>query len=201
MSQPNAKSFRESPWMLRFTAGAVLVIAAVAAAVGVHAQGVPGPGGHGGPGHDMMMFGGPPEHMARGIDRMLDGLGVSEAQRAQIKQIATAAATDLKAQREAGRGFHQKAAQIFTAPTVDAGAAEALRQQMSAQHDQASKRVLQAMLEISRVLTPEQRARIGERMKQREAVMHDRMERMQREHGPRGEHGPGENGPGDRPAR
>lgn len=193
MSELNAKPFHGSPWRIRFTAGTVLVIAAVAAAVAVHAQGMPGPGGHGGPGPDMMMFGGPPEHMARGIDRMLDGLGVSDAQRAQIKQIAMAAGADLRAQHEAARGFRQKGVQIFTAPTVDAGAAESLRQQMAAQHDQASKRVLQAMLEVSRVLTPEQRAKIGERIAQREAVQHDRMERMHRE---RGEHGPG-----DRPGR
>jgi periplasmic protein CpxP/Spy len=54
---------------------------------------------------------------------------------------------------------------------------------MLAQHDQASKRVLQAMLDVSKVLTPEQRATLGERMKQRQAMMQDRMQRMQR--GPR----------------
>ena len=72
--------------------------------------------------------------------------------------------------------------QIFAAPTVDAAAAESLRQQMLAQHDQASKRMLQAMLDVSKVLTPEQRAKMAERAKQRQAVM---QERMQREHGPR----------------
>jgi Spy/CpxP family protein refolding chaperone len=65
---------------------------------------------------------------------------------------------------------------------VDAGAAEALRQQMLTQHDQASKRVLQAMLDVSKVLTPEQRAKIGERMKQRQTIMQERMQREQREH-------------------
>ena len=68
------------------------------------------------------------------------------------------------------------------APNVDAGAAEALRQQMLAQHDQASKRVLQAMLDVSKVLTPEQRAQLGERMKRRAAMMHERKQRMQPEH-------------------
>ena len=115
---------------------------------------------------------------------MLDGLNATDAQRGQIKQIALAAAADLKAQREAGRGLREKSLQIFAAPTVDAAAAEAVRQQMSAQHDLASKRVLQGMLDISKVLTPEQRAKIGERMKERQAMMKeriDRMERMQRE--------------------
>jgi Spy/CpxP family protein refolding chaperone len=116
---------------------------------------------------------------------MLDGLNATDAQRTQIKQIAVAAAQDLKAQRDAGRGLHQRSMQIFTAPTVDANSAEALRQQMETQHDQASKRVLQAMLDVSRVLTPEQRAMIGTRMQERQAAMQDRMQRMERERGQR----------------
>ena len=72
--------------------------------------------------------------------------------------------------------------QIFTAPTVDAAAAESVRQQLLTQHDAASRRILQAMLDISRVLTPEQRAKIGERMKLRHEAMKERMQRMEREH-------------------
>jgi protein CpxP len=71
--------------------------------------------------------------------------------------------------------------QVFTAPNVDANAAEALRQQMLAQHDQVSRRMLTAMLDISRVLTPEQRARLAARAQERATRMHDRMEHMQPE--------------------
>ena len=131
------------------------------------------------------MFGGSPEHFGRSVDRMLDGLNATDAQRGQIKQIAMVAAADLKTQRDTGRGLRDKGLQIFTAPTVDASAAESLRQQMSAQHEQASKRMLQAMLEVAKVLTPEQRAKLGGRMKERQAAMNDRMQRMQHEHGPR----------------
>jgi periplasmic protein CpxP/Spy len=146
-------------------------------------MGGPGMGGQhwGGPGmggHGMMM--GNPEHIGRMADRMLDGLNATEAQRTQIKQIAQAAAADMKTQHEAGRALREKGLGILTAPTVDAAAAEALRQQMLAQHDQASKRMLQAMLDIGKVLTPEQRAKVGERMKQRGEMMRDRMQRMQR---------------------
>ena len=169
--------------VMRFAAVGVLAIAAAAAAINVYAQGMGGPGGHGsGPGPGMMLFGGSPEHLGRGIDHMLDGLGATEAQRAQVKQIAMAAAADLKTQHEAGRALRDKGTEIFAAPTVDATAAESLRQQMLAQHDQASKRVLQAMLDVSKVLTPEQRAKLAERVKQRQAIM---QERMQRERGQR----------------
>lgn len=168
--------------VMRLLAASVFVVAAAGAAFSAHAQGHYGAGRGGPDGPGMMMFGGPPEQVGRSVDRMLDGLNATDAQRTQIKQIATAAAADLKTQRDAARGLHEKGLQIFTAPTVDSGAAEALRQQMSAQHEQASKRMLQAMLDVAKVLTPEQRARIGERMKERQAVMKDRMQRMQRMH-------------------
>ena len=129
-------------------------------------------------GGGMMMFRGSPEHMGRMIDHMLDGLNATDAQRSQTKQIAAAAAADLKAQAEAGRGLRQRAMQAFTAPNVDAGAVEQVRQQMLQQHDQLSRRMTQAMLDVARVLTPEQRARLGERMRDRQARMEDRMKRM-----------------------
>ena len=171
-----------NPLVWRWMAVSVLAVAAAAAAVSAHAQDMGGPGMRGpvgGPG--MMMFGAPPEHIARAVDHMLDGLGTSDAQRTQIKQIAVAAATDLKAQHESGRALRSKGLLIFASANVDAGAAESLRQQMLAQHDQSSKRMLQAMLDISKVLTPEQRAKMGERITQREAVMQERMQREQRD--------------------
>jgi periplasmic protein CpxP/Spy len=121
---------------------------------------------------------GNPERMGRMMDHMLDGLNATDAQRSQIKQIAQTAATDMKAQRESNRALHEKAMQVFAAPNVDAAAAEQVRQQMLVQHDQMSKRTLQAMLDASKVLTPEQRATLGERMKQRSDTMRDRMKRM-----------------------
>ena len=166
----------------RLALAGLLAVVATGAVVSAHAQGGHGPGMHGG-GPDMI-FGGPPEHVGRAVDHMLDGLGATDTQRAQIKQIAIAAATDLKAQHEAGQALHQRSMQVFTAPNVDANAAEALRQQMLAQHDQVSRRVLQAMLDVSRVLTPDQRAKIGVRMQERQAIMQERMQRMQRDHQP-----------------
>ena len=169
---------------VRLILASVVLVAATSFALSAHAQGhhasgMGGMGGMSGGPAGMMMFGGTPQRIGTGVDRMLDGLNATGAQRDQVKQIVIGAAADLKAQREAGRGLHEKLLAVFMAPTVDAGAAEALRQQMLAQHDQASKRVLQAMLDVSKVLTPEQRAKLGERMKRRGAMMH---ERMQREH-------------------
>jgi Spy/CpxP family protein refolding chaperone len=192
MHQVKAASMPQqgSRTLWRLLALGVFAAAAASLTLPAHAQGHAGPHGGGpgmaGPGGGgMMMFGGSPEHVAPSVDRLLDGLNASDAQRSQIKQIATAAAADMKTQHEAGRGLHEKGLQIFTAPVVDAAAAESLRQQMTAQHDQASKRMLQAMLDVAKVLTPEQRAKIGERMKERAARMQERMQRMDREHPPR----------------
>lgn len=124
-----------------------------------------GMGGHGGFGPGL--FAGPTQRVERGVDRMLEGLNATEAQRTQIKQIATATAGDLKAQRESGRALHERNMQLFAAPVVDANAAEQVRQQLLAQHDQVSRRTLQAMLDMSRVLTPEQRATLAQRMAER----------------------------------
>ena len=55
--------------------------------------------------------------------------------------------------------------------SVDARAVETLRQQMLAQHDLTSKRMTQVMLDVSRVLTPEQRKTLSDRMAQRRAMM------------------------------
>lgn len=139
----------------------------------MHGMHRPPPGGFMGPG----LFMGPPEHVNRAVDRLLEGVNATDAQRSQIQQIAQAAAADLKAQHEAARGQHEQGLALFTAPVVDARAIEALRQQRLAQHDQASKRATQALVDVANVLTPEQRTKIAERMKQREQRMKERMQR------------------------
>ena len=154
------------------------LLATAAAFAHVSAQADPMGGHRHGPG----MMGGGPGMMGGGAgmmggmlhERALDAVNATAEQRAQVRQIADAARADLRAQHDASRALHDQAAQLFTQPTVDARAAEALRQQMLAQHDQASKRMLQAMLDVSRVLTPEQRAKLAELRAQRRAMMQQR---------------------------
>ena len=150
---------------LALAGGAVQVAHAAPGGPGMHAEHA-GPGGMG-IGMGMPTGMGNPRH----IDRMLDSINASPDQRTQIQAIVKATQADMQAQREKGRALHQQGQAIFTQANVDARAAEALRQQMLAQHDQASKRTMQMMLDISRVLTPEQRAKVAERMNQRRAMM------------------------------
>ena len=150
--------------------GAGLFVALAGSAV-LTAEAAPMDGG--GHGHGGGMMGGPMMGGMHG-ERMLDAVNATPDQRAQIKQIMDAAHADMKAQREAGRPLHDQMRQLFAQPTVDARVAETLRQQLLVQHDQASKRMMQAMLEASRVLTPEQRAKLAEMAGQRRGMMERR---------------------------
>lgn len=137
-------------------AGVLLVAAAITLATVVQAKAPEG-------GPPAGFLGAGPLH-GRGLERLLDGVNASQEQRSQIRSIAEAAQNDLKAQRETGLALRAQGLQLFTAPALDDAAAENLRQQLLSQHDQASRRMLQAMLDIGRVLTPEQRARLGEQL-------------------------------------
>jgi Spy/CpxP family protein refolding chaperone len=161
------------PRAARLAASALLVAVLGSLTLSAWAQGGPGmmggPGMHGGPG--MPMMGGP------GLERLLDRVNATADQKAQIKQIAERARADMQGQHESHRALRDQMAKLFAAPVVDANAVESLRQQMLAQHDAQSRRMTQVMVEISRVLTPEQRKQIAERMAQRR----DMMERHWRE--------------------
>ncbi len=115
----------------------------------------------------------------RHAEKLLDSVGATAEQKAQIRQIGEAARADVRAQREAGAPLREQARTLMTQPNIDANAVEALRQQMLAQHDQTSKRMSQAMVEMGRVLTPDQRQALAERMNQRQQMMKQRRsERM-----------------------
>ncbi|MDI1259273.1 periplasmic heavy metal sensor [Aquabacterium sp.] len=123
----------------------------------------PHPHGHGGPG--MLPMGG------RHLDRMLDQVKATDAQRTQIKALAQSAQADLKPLHEAGRKVHEQTLALFAQPQVDSAAAEKLRQQGLVSHDALSKRMLQFALDASQVLTPAQRADLVAKVQKR----HDRM--------------------------
>jgi Spy/CpxP family protein refolding chaperone len=161
--------------MNRKTLRRVAALATLASAGVLSGVALAAPHGHGG--HER---GGKGMGMGMGFsERMLDAVEATPEQRTQIQQITEAARTDLKAQREGSQGLREQMRTLFTQPTVDANAVEVLRQQMLAQHDQSSQRMTQAMLEVSRVLTPAQREKIAERMQQRSQRGHERREARQ----------------------
>lgn len=129
------------------------------------------PGGMGGHGEIGAMGGrGMGMHGPGHMGRMLDEVGASAEQKAQIKTIMEAARNDLKPVQAQMKALREQSATLFTQRNVDANAVEAVRQQTQTLHGQVSKRMAQAMIESSRVLTPEQRARMADMMSKRRAM-------------------------------
>lgn len=178
-------TLRNSPMRLTATRLAAPV-AAVALLAGlasvVMAQPVDGAGMGAGPGprhagmHRMGPgMGGEMPGMGAGMgmlaERELDAVGASAEQKTKVREILRAAHDDLRKQHDSARDLHQQMQQLLSAPQVDAAAAEALRQKLNAQHDSASKRMLQAALDAGAVLTSEQRQKLAERRKQHQDMM------------------------------
>ena len=172
---------------LRRFATFTLVMALAGATANVaQAQSMGGMGGMGG-NDDMAQQHGPRRaaHHPQGdhggmmmmSERMLDSVGASAEQKTRVRDILKVAHDEQRQQREAGQALRQQMMQLLAVPQIDAAAAEALRQKDQVRHDAASKRRLQAMLDVQAVLTPEQRAKMAEQMKPR----WDMMDRHQRE--------------------
>ncbi len=160
-----------APMSRRFhPARTVLTVLAIAVAcsVAMSAWAMPGHGHGDRHGDGMAMHG-----------RMLDSVNATPEQRAQITRITEAGRADMTAQHASAQALRTQMRQALAAPVVDANVVEALRQQGMALHDQASKRRTQMMVEISRVLSPQQRQQLAERMARRSEMQ----QRHRRERG------------------
>ena len=179
--QPGAAARRTLAALLATSALALgLAVAPAAQADGGRHQGPHGMAAHGMGGHGM----GPAMGMLghpRMAERVLDRINATPEQRTQVRALLKGVHDESRAEREAGRALAQQAAELFAQPTVDANAAEALRQQMLVRADAASRRMTQLMLDLSRVLTPEQRAQLAAERQQ----MREKMERRRAERGER----------------
>ena len=170
---PTFSALRTNKGAIRLFIGGFVVAAAAAAALPVLAQGHHGGGNMASMDHGRMGHGGGMGASPRHIERMLDSINATEAQRSQIKKIVETARADMKTQREAGRSLHDKSRALLAAPTIDTNALEQVRQQMLTHHEQVSRKALQVQIEVAQVLTPEQRAKLSEQMAKR-------MQHMQR---------------------
>ena len=112
-----------------------------------------------------------PEQMSqridRGVDRMLGDVGATDEQKRKVADIAKAAATELAPLRDKHRAARRQAMELMAAPTIDRPALERLRAEQLQMADAASRRITQAMADAAEVLTPEQRAKLKERMDRR----------------------------------
>jgi protein CpxP len=107
-------------------------------------------GGHGGGGF-----------MALRMQKMLDKVGATDGQRAQIKGIWEGLRPQLKATHEQHAQLRKQITQAMTATTIDPAAIEKLRQQSVQLMDKASTLMTRGFVESARVLTPEQRKQVA----------------------------------------
>ena len=98
------------------------------------------------------------------LDHLVDQAQASPTQRAQAHQIVDAAEAGLRQQRGDERADRARMAQLFSQPTLDAAAFEAVRSRLSQRHDLASRRATQALIDVGLVLNVRQRQTIASQL-------------------------------------
>ncbi|MGA1317844.1 MAG: Spy/CpxP family protein refolding chaperone [Rubrivivax sp.] len=104
-------------------------------------------------------------------ERMLDRVQATDEQKTRIREIMMAARKDLQARRDEDKALRDQGAKLFSQAEIDPKAIESLRAQAMARRDAASKRMTQAMVEASRVLTPAQRQQLAQYAEHRRDMM------------------------------
>jgi protein CpxP len=95
------------------------------------------------------------KHMAIELDASAD-------QQGKIAGIAKAAVNDLRPLREKAQAARSQAVALLTAPTIDRSAIERLRAEQIGLAETASKRIAQAVADVSEVLNPDQRRKVAD---------------------------------------
>jgi Spy/CpxP family protein refolding chaperone len=130
-------------------------------------------GWHMGPGGQM-----DPEAMKRRVDAsvrwMLADINATEAQQSRIADIVGSTMKDMAPLREKHREARRSVMELLAKPNVDRAALEAIRAEEIQAADAMSKRFVQSLADVAEVLTPEQRAQLAEKMKQRREHRHRR---------------------------
>lgn len=112
-------------------------------------------------------WGNNPERAEKMVSRLLSKVDATDEQKKKVADIVKSAMGDMKAIREKSRDGRRATAELLSKPTIDRAALEGLRAQQIGLADAASKRLTQALADAADVLTPEQRAKLGDRLKSR----------------------------------
>ena len=141
-------------WGRRIVIGTVAV--AVAAGAGAYAY-----ASNDGWGRDKLMRG----FMEYRLDQMLTEAGASDDQKDKVKTIVMTTIDDVRPNREARKAMRDEIIKLVEAPTIDRNAIEALRAKQMSQFEERSKAIAKAVADAAEVLTPEQRKKLVEEMK------------------------------------
>lgn len=107
------------------------------------------------------------EHFEVHVKRVLAGVDATPEQQARIKAIIEGVAGDLQTLHQQHAGSLAEMHDLLIAPTIDRAKLEQLRAEHIAVLDAASQRCATALADAAEILTPEQRVKLGEKMKER----------------------------------
>ncbi|WP_026618383.1 periplasmic protein CpxP/Spy [Ensifer sp. WSM1721] len=169
LSSPAAGEPASKGWGRRAAIGGIAAVAVVGA-VGFAAarsddfgfgMGRFGMGGHVMQAH---MGGGFMEHR---IGSVLDELDATPEQEDKLWDIIDKARAEIRPTFRDFRETREEVIELLGASTIDRAAAEKLRSERIAAIDEASRKMTTALLDAAEVLTPEQRAKLVEHLKER----------------------------------
>jgi Spy/CpxP family protein refolding chaperone len=104
-------------------------------------------------------------YMEYRLDQMLTDAGANADQKTKLKALVSTTIDEVRPDREARKAMRDEIIKLIEAPTIDRSAIEALRAKQMAQFEERSKTVAKAVADAAELLTPDQRKKLVEEMK------------------------------------
>lgn len=157
-SEQRARGGRRFVWAAIAATVLALVVAGIfASADGANAMGRGHWGHHGDRDPEAMK-----EHLAMGVERMLRHVDASDEQKDRATEIAEAAFDALAPMLATHRDGRERMVALLSEEAIDREALEALRAELVARFDTASRTLAESLADLAETLTPEQRAELLE---------------------------------------
>ncbi len=104
------------------------------------------------------------EHVADGVEHVMWRLDGTDEQTERIQAILADTIDELATAHGPRDAMHGELARVLTAETIDRAAMETLRQEHVARSERLSRVITTRLADVLEVLTPEQRAKLNERL-------------------------------------
>ena len=104
-------------------------------------------------------------YMEYRLDQVLTDVGASDDQKSKFKALVTSTIDEVRPDREARKAMRDEIIKLIEAPTIDRNAIETLRAKQMAQFEERSKTIAKAVADAAEILTPDQRRKLVEELK------------------------------------